>query len=74
MAEPASRAAADRRIPTGPLRRAIWLLRGMLGEHAYASYVAHHEREHPGTPPMSEREFWRQKATDDEANPQARCC
>lgn len=61
-------------MPSGALRRAVWFMRGMLGEHAYASYVEHHRREHPDEPPISEREFWRRKADADDRNPQARCC
>ncbi|KAB1644346.1 MULTISPECIES: YbdD/YjiX family protein [unclassified Pseudoclavibacter] len=50
------------------------LLRGMLGANAYNDYVAHRQRVHPGKPVMSEREFWREQAREQEANPGARCC
>ncbi|MCD7101560.1 YbdD/YjiX family protein [Pseudoclavibacter sp. 13-3] len=50
------------------------LLRGMLGANAYDDYVAHHRRMHPDEPVMREREFWREQARDQDANPGARCC
>ncbi|WP_282826552.1 YbdD/YjiX family protein [Gulosibacter sediminis] len=53
---------------------ASWYLNGMMGGHAYERYVNHLHREHPDATPMSEREFWRQKARDEDANPSARCC
>ena len=49
-------------------------LRGVMGADAYERYVQHHERVHPGEPVLTEREFWRQKADDEDRNPSARCC
>jgi uncharacterized short protein YbdD (DUF466 family) len=51
-----------------------WFFKGVLGEHAYQDYLDHHRRAHPGTEPMSEREFWRDKTDRQENNPQGRCC
>lgn len=57
------------------LRRAArecWhLLREMAGERAYEHYLARHCAHHPEVPPMSEREFWRQRDTQE---PPTRCC
>ena len=47
------------------------MLRGVVGERAYENYLAHHTAQHPDTPPMSEREFWRQLG---DREPPARCC
>lgn len=58
----------------GRLAQARSLWRDFTGESAYDRYVERHRREHPDHPPMSEREWWRAKADDDESNVQARCC
>jgi len=60
----------------GPRLRAAaregWqVLRGVVGERAYENYLAHHTAQHPDTPPISEREFWRQLG---DREPPARCC
>lgn len=52
--------------------RSLW--RDFTGESAYDRYVERHAREHPGHPPMSQREWWKAKADYDESNVQARCC
>lgn len=54
--------------------KAAWGLKGVMGGHAYERYVSHFRQEHPGEEPLTEREFWKQKATDDEKSVQARCC
>ncbi|MFD2756875.1 YbdD/YjiX family protein [Gulosibacter faecalis] len=51
-----------------------WYLNGMMGGHAYERYVNHLRREHPEAEPMTEREFWRAKAREEDENPSARCC
>jgi uncharacterized short protein YbdD (DUF466 family) len=46
-----------------------WYVRELSGETAYENYLAHRERQHPGEPVLSRREF--------EAcvtQPQVRCC
>ena len=53
------------------LGRRWQVLRGVVGERAYENYLAHHTAQHPDTPPMSEREFWRQLG---DREPPARCC
>ncbi|MFS0866150.1 YbdD/YjiX family protein [Microbacterium sp. 179-B 1A2 NHS] len=68
-----------------PLRTAIalvlragrgirWYMTTLMGDSAYATYVAHQRRTHPGSEPLTEREFWRQKMDDQDRNPGARCC
>jgi uncharacterized short protein YbdD (DUF466 family) len=52
--------------------RALW--RDFTGESAYDRYAERHAREHPGHPPMSEREFWRDRARFDEDNVSTGCC
>jgi uncharacterized short protein YbdD (DUF466 family) len=45
-----------------------------MGDNAYATYLAHQRRTHPGVEPMTERQFWRQRMDDQDRNPGARCC
>ncbi|MBP2388468.1 uncharacterized short protein YbdD (DUF466 family) [Paeniglutamicibacter kerguelensis] len=47
---------------------------GVLGADKYRVYLEHQARTHPGVPPMSEREFWRDYTDWQEKNPQGRCC
>ncbi|MBV0893791.1 YbdD/YjiX family protein [Microbacterium sp. NC79] len=54
------------------LRSVQWYVTNLMGDHAYATYVEHHERTHPGEPVMSEREFWKKRYADQAAEP--RCC
>lgn len=72
-------------VATGPLRtlaaligrvgRGIrWYVTELMGDTAYATYVAHHARHHPDEEPMTERQFWRQRMDDQDRNPGARCC
>lgn len=51
-----------------------WYMTTLMGDTAYATYVAHHHRVHPDEEPMTERQFWRQKMDDQDGNPGARCC
>lgn len=61
------------------LRRAggavAWYVRDLMGDTAYQRYrdhhLAHHGAEHP---PLTEREFWRQRMDEQDRNPGARCC
>ncbi|WP_336641069.1 YbdD/YjiX family protein [Microbacterium sp. USHLN272] len=51
-----------------------WYMTTLMGDTAYATYVAHHRRHHPDEDPMTERQFWRQRMDDQDRNPGARCC
>lgn len=51
-----------------------WYMTNLMGDSAYATYVAHQRRVHPGEDPMTERQFWRQRMDDQDRNPGARCC
>lgn len=57
-------------------QRVRWFLRGVMGEDAYDRYLEFYESSHePGDhPPMSEREFWRDRDNRQDRNPQGRCC
>lgn len=55
-------------------RAVWWYATNLMGESAYATYVEHHRRTHPGEAPLNEREFWRKHYADQDANPGARCC
>jgi len=66
-------AGAARRI-LGGLASLREFVEGVLGADKYRGYLAHHARTHPGEPPMTEREFWRDYADWQDRNPQGRCC
>ena len=51
-----------------------WYITTLMGDSAYATYVAHHGRAHPGEEPLTERQFWRQRMDDQDRNPGVRCC
>lgn len=51
-----------------------WYMTSLMGDNAYATYLAHHKRHHPGVAPLSERQFWRERMDDQDRNPGARCC
>lgn len=51
-----------------------WYMSQLMGDSAYATYVAHQRRTHPDAEPLTERQFWRQKMDDQDRNPGARCC
>lgn len=67
-----ARTLADGAVRVG--RGIRWYLTSLMGDNAYAVYVAHQRRTHPGTEPLTERQFWRQKMDDQDRNPGARCC
>lgn len=50
------------------------VVRGVAGERAYETYVAHHRAHHPDEPVMSERDFWRWYVDRGDTNPTSRCC
>jgi uncharacterized short protein YbdD (DUF466 family) len=52
----------------------VWYFKSLMGENAYQAYLDHHTRTHPGTRPMTEREFWRDKTDRQDRNPEGRCC
>jgi len=67
--------AAQAVTAVGRAARGIrWYMTTLMGDSAYATYVAHQRRHHPGEPVPTEREFWRQKMDDQDRNPGARCC
>lgn len=51
-----------------------WFVNGLTGQNAYQAYLAHHARTGCAAPPMSEREYWRQRNDWQDRNPQGRCC
>ncbi|MGU3431837.1 YbdD/YjiX family protein [Actinomycetes bacterium M1A6_2h] len=55
-------------------RGAVWWITSVMGDHDYERFVAHHRRVHPGADVPTEREYWRRRHADADANPGARCC
>lgn len=55
-------------------RAVHWYITSLMGDNAYATYLAHQRRTHPGVEPLTERQFWRQRMDDQDRNPGARCC
>ncbi|MHA7263188.1 YbdD/YjiX family protein [Arthrobacter sp. TMN-37] len=55
-------------------RGLAWLFKGVMGENAYSAYLDHHADSHCSEPPMSEREFWRDRTDRQDTNPEGRCC
>lgn len=51
-----------------------WYVTTLMGDRAYDVYVTHHRVHHPHEEPLTERQFWRQRAADQDADPGARCC
>ncbi|MCO4254348.1 YbdD/YjiX family protein [Pseudarthrobacter cellobiosi] len=49
-------------------------LGGVLGADAYAKYLEHYHAAGHGEPPLTEREFWRDRTDRQDSNPQGRCC
>jgi uncharacterized short protein YbdD (DUF466 family) len=49
-------------------------LGGVMGADAYTKYLEHHAASGHAEPPMSEREFWRDRTDRQDANPEGRCC
>ncbi|MDY5152563.1 Uncharacterized short protein YbdD, DUF466 family [Actinobaculum suis] len=65
--------AAWRRL-RAQLAYAGQLWRAFTGEAAYDRYVERHQRHHPDCPPLTAKEFWRQRAEWNEHNVQSGCC
>lgn len=59
---------------TTDMRGLLWWIRSVMGDKDYERYVAHMARKHPGQPVPSERQFWRDRYAEADANPGARCC
>jgi uncharacterized short protein YbdD (DUF466 family) len=55
-------------------RNLRWWVGSVLGDTAYARYVEHLRRLHPDAPVPTEREYWRERYAEQDANPGARCC
>ncbi|QEE61076.1 YbdD/YjiX family protein [Salinibacterium sp. dk2585] len=64
--------AADALVATVVEARRI--LRGIMGADAYERYLEFHATHHDGHPPMTEREFWRDRDDRRDRNPEGRCC
>jgi uncharacterized short protein YbdD (DUF466 family) len=45
-----------------------------MGDNHYRRYVEHRARTHPGEPVLTERDYWKMRHRNTEANPNARCC
>lgn len=56
------------------LSRAWSYVGAVMGDHDYQRYVTHQTARHPGGPVLSERDYWRMRHHEQEANPQSRCC
>ncbi|MCR2802037.1 YbdD/YjiX family protein [Microbacterium sp. zg-Y818] len=51
-----------------------WYVETLMGDRAYATYLAHHCQQHPDELALTERQFWRERMDDQDRNPGARCC
>jgi uncharacterized short protein YbdD (DUF466 family) len=58
----------------GSVRAAWQIVRGVVGETAYETYLEHHRAHHGSEQPMTEREFWRAHIDRKEIDPGSRCC
>jgi uncharacterized short protein YbdD (DUF466 family) len=59
---------------TAVLRRAASVVRRVVGVPDYERYVAHVRQCHPGTEPMSQRQFEESRLHDKYSRPGQRCC
>ncbi len=56
-------------------RGIAWYVHNLMGDNAYRVYLDHHLANHGAEhPPLTEREFWRERMDDQDRNPGARCC
>ncbi|MFE6968225.1 YbdD/YjiX family protein [Isoptericola sp. NPDC057653] len=53
---------------------ARWYVRQVMGDDAYATYLAHERSAHPDREPLGERAFWRERYAEQDRNPGSRCC
>jgi uncharacterized short protein YbdD (DUF466 family) len=51
-----------------------WWFSSVMGDNAYARYVDHLTRQHPGSPVPTEKQYWRDRYAAMDRNPGARCC
>ncbi|APT86947.1 MULTISPECIES: YbdD/YjiX family protein [Corynebacterium] len=51
-----------------------WYFCELMGDHDYKKYVAHLKAHHPEEAVPSEREYWRARYAEQDANPGTRCC
>lgn len=58
----------------GHLRGFVRFFRDVMGEDAYRKYQEHHAASGCSSPPLTEREFWRDKMDRQDANPGGHCC
>ena len=58
----------------GVLRRALRVLRTIIGEPDYERYVSHMREHHPGCAVVSHDEFMRQRMESRYTKPGSRCC
>ncbi len=58
----------------GAWRGLRWWVGSVLGDTAYTRYVEHLRRSHPDASVPTEREYWRARYAEQDANPGARCC
>ena len=58
----------------GLTRQIRWYVGALMGDSHYRRYLSHHRRVHPGSPALSEGEYWRMRHRAAEADPTARCC
>ena len=56
------------------VRSVRWYVGELMGDHAYARYVEHLNRHHPSAEVPTEREYWKARYAEQDANPGARCC
>ena len=56
------------------VRRALRIVRTMIGEPDYDRYVAHMREHHPGCEMASRDEFMRQRMESRYSKPGTRCC
>lgn len=57
-----------------PFRAVAWYFGELMGDHDYQKYCEHLRIHHPDQPVPTEREYWRQRHSEAETNPQSRCC
>jgi uncharacterized short protein YbdD (DUF466 family) len=51
-----------------------WYVGSVMGDRDYRHYVEHLRRCHPDAAIPSERDFWRQRYAEMDADPGSRCC
>lgn len=55
-------------------RKIVWYFGELMGDHDYRKYCEHLRAHHPERPVPTEREYWRARYAEQDANPGARCC